>query len=78
MSAETSEMLSNMAQLHAARDSEHEAMNAVRLDNWKRRYWYRCIEVPAPRDPPKWPAIRASLPIPNNVTPLTRAKKRGG
>lgn len=67
---ETSEMLSQQAQMLAARESEHAAMNAVRLATWKAKYWHRCVEVPEPRDPPKWPAMRVSISKPGKVTRL--------
>lgn len=76
MSAESTEMLSNASQLLAARESELASMNATRLDNWQRRYWHRCIEVPTPKDAPKWPANRSS--VPNAPISLTTFRKGRG
>lgn len=74
---ETQEMLSQQAQMLAARDSELSAMNAARLKSWQAKYWYRCVVVPAPVDPPKWPALRSSIVVPaSNVTPIKKAGRR--
>lgn len=72
----TTEMQSQVSQLNAGRDAEHAEANATRLESWKARYCYDVVEVPVPRDPPSWPALRASMPLPSNVTPI-KSKKPG-
>lgn len=76
---ETAEMLSQTAQLLAARESELDAANAQRLADWRARYWYRCVEAPLPIQPSGWPATRceASPPLTSaesTVTPIKRKK----
>jgi hypothetical protein len=71
---ETQEMLSQSAQLIAAQESEAASMNAARLAIWQAKYWYRCAVVPAPVNPPEWPAVRCS--IPKKVVPFKQQKAR--
>lgn len=75
MTIESPDQLSQTAQLIAGREAEASSMNALRIENWRRRYWYRCVEVPVPREPPKWPAITVRTPVPSNVTVLRKAKR---
>jgi hypothetical protein len=73
---ETTEMLSQKAQLLAGRESELAEMNAVRLLNWQRRIWYTLVPVPEPRDPPNWPAVTVAKPKEAcTVTPIRKARK---
>jgi hypothetical protein len=73
MSILSTEDASTIAQVHAARDAELAAMNYDRLENWKRRLFRDPVDVPAPTQPPKWPAVRSSITAPANVTKLRRA-----
>lgn len=66
------ETASIVAQAVAARESECAAMNAERLDNWKRRAFRDPVPVPARVNPPKWPALRVSVDGPGKVTKLRR------
>lgn len=74
MTIETPEMTSQVAQL-TDRDARQDLANSVRLDNWRRRYPHRTIEVPKPIDPPKWPASRSNIAEPEKVVKIkTRAR----
>lgn len=66
------ETASNVAQMVAARQSECAAMNAERLENWQRRLFRDPVTVPAPVNPPEWPAKRVSIRPVINVTRLRR------
>lgn len=77
---ESPEMLSQMAQLLAARVSELDAANAQRLADWRSRYWYRCIEAPLPVQPRGWPSCKSEASPPltsaeSTITPIKRVKK---
>lgn len=65
---------STIAQVWAARISEEQHINAGRLENWQRRCSCDAVAVPHPVNPPSWPAVRAAIPIPENVTPIKRRK----
>lgn len=73
MTIPTGEQLSQVAQYGAARDAEQAAMNADRLENWKRRLFRDPVPVPETTEPPKWPAFRSSIASGVNVKKLERA-----
>lgn len=66
----STETLSNVAQLNAARDAELADANSVRMESWARRYPHDLVEVPACTTAPSWPAVRSSIPKANNITKL--------
>jgi hypothetical protein len=80
MTVATTEMASQVSQLGAGRDSEAASINAVRLDNWKRRYPHGLVEVPEPVDFGGWPPtcrtgdgfVLRNYPA-TNVTKIKRA-----
>lgn len=49
------ETLSTVAQMVAAQDAEAADANAVRLENWQRRYYRDVVTVPKPVDNDGWP-----------------------
>lgn len=68
MTVFTTDMAKQVASLCAESDAERDHINAERLDAWKRRYPYNTVEIPETRNPPKWPASRASLsPVPPRI-----------
>lgn len=71
----TTETLSQIAQMTAAREAEAADANAVRFESWKRRYPYDLVSVPPITAPPSWPATRSSIPKSQNVTNI-KAKAR--
>lgn len=67
----------HIAETIAARDVQEAAENRRRLLDWKARYPYDTVFVPEPKEPPKWPAVRCSIPPLATVTRL-RPKVRAG
>lgn len=70
------ETLSTIAQHWAAREAEHHTVNRLRLEAWAQRYPYDLVAVPAPCQPPKWPALLCSRPPVGNITKLPAKARR--
>lgn len=61
MTIPSQDSLNEISAYLAMRDSAADSKNAEQLETWKRKLFRDPVSVPEAKEPPKWPAQRASL-----------------
>lgn len=74
----STETLSQVAQLEAAREAEAADANVVRLDIWRRKYPYDVVEVPEAKEVAVWPSrrVEAAPPLTGGKATVTKITAR--